>query len=169
MSNYIIPLLLSVVALLALRKQENSYDIMVQGAKDGFRMMLTIGPSLIILLTSVSMLRSSGAIEAFSSFLAPALSHLGIPPETILLMLVRPISGSAGLAIGAELMMVHGPDSLIGRTAAVMLGSSETTFYTISVYLGSCGISKSRYALPAALLADLSGFLAAAWTVRWFM
>ena len=84
-------------------------------------------------------------------------------------MLIRPISGSAALAVGAELMMTHGPDSLVGRTAAVMLGSTETTFYTLSVYFGACGIKKTRYALPAALIADLTGFLTASWTVRWLM
>ena len=85
-----------------------------------------------------------------------------------MLVLIRPISGSAALAVGADLIAAHGPDSLIGRTAAVMLGSTETTFYTLSVYFGSCGIKKTRYALPAALIADLMGFLAAAWTVRLF-
>ena len=84
------------------------------------------------------------------------------------LMLVRPISGSAALAIGAELIAAHGPDSLVGRTAAVMLGSTETTFYTISVYFGSWGIQKTRYAVPAALIADMVGFLTASWTVRLF-
>ena len=86
-----------------------------------------------------------------------------------MLMLIRPISGSAALAVGTELIAAYGPDSTVGRTAAVMLGSTETTFYTISVYFGSCGIRKTRYAVPAALIADLTGFLAAAWTVRLLM
>ena len=101
--------------------------------------------------------------------LAPVLGWLGIPPETVGLMLVRPISGSAALGVGSELISTYGPDSTIGRTAAVMLGSTETTFYTIAVYFGATGIRKSRYAVPAALCADAAGFFFAALTVRLFM
>ena len=168
MAEYIVPLLLAATALAALRKRENTYDILADGAREGFKMLLTIAPSLVVLLSAVGMLRSSGALEALARFLSPALEFLGIPPETVLLMLVRPISGSAALAVGAELIAAHGPDSLVGRTAAVMLGSTETTFYTISVYFGSWGIHKTRYAVPAALIADLTGFLAASWTVLLF-
>lgn len=168
MAEYIVPLILAVTAIAALRKKENAYDILTSGAREGFQMLRTIGPSLVVLLSAVGMLRESGALEALSRLLSPALEFLGIPAETVLLLLVRPISGSAALAIGAELIAAHGPDSLIGRTAAVMLGSTETTFYTISVYFGSWGITKTRYAVPAALIADFVGFLAASWTVRLF-
>ena len=168
MAEYIVPLLLAATALAALRKRENAHDLLTDGAREGFKMLLTLAPSLVVLQSAVGMLRSSGALEAFGRFLSPALKFVGIPPETVLLMLVRPISGSAALAVGAELIAVHGPDSLIGRTTAVMLGSTETTFYTISVYFGSWGITKTRYAVPAALIADLTGFLAASWTVRLF-
>ena len=168
MAEYIVPLILAVTAIAALRKKENAYDVLTNGAREGFRMLRTIGPSLVVLLSAVGMLRESGALEALSRLLSPALEFLGIPAETVLLLLVRPISGSAALAIGAELIAAHGPDSLIGRTEAVMLGSTETTFYTISVYFGSWGITKTRYAVPAALIADFVGFLAASWTVRLF-
>ena len=168
MAEYIVPLLLAVTAVAALRRQENAYDILTCGTREGFKMLLTIAPSLVVLLSAVGMLRASGALEAFSRLLSPALEFLGIPAETVLLILVRPISGSAALAVGAELIAAHGPDSPVGRTAAVMLGSTETTFYTISVYFGSWGISKTRYAVPAALMADLVGFLAASWTVKLF-
>ena len=166
MAEYIVPLILAVTALAALRKKENAYDILSNGAREGFKMLWTIAPCLVVLLSAVGMLRESGALEVLSRFLSPALEFLGIPVETVLLLLVRPISGSAALAIGAELITSHGPDSLVGRTAAVMLGSTETTFYTISVYFGSWGITKTRYAVPAALIADFVGFLAASWTVR---
>lgn len=168
MAEYTVPLILAVTALAALHKRENAYNILTDGAKEGFRMMLTIAPSLVVLLSAVGILRASGALEALSVQLSPVLEFLGIPAETVLLLLVRPISGSAALAIGAELIAEHGPDSLIGRTAAVMLGSTETTFYTISVYFGAWGIKKTRYAVPAALIADFVGFLASAWTVRLF-
>jgi spore maturation protein B len=113
------------------------------------------------------MLRSSGAVELLSHLVSPVFRLFGIPPETAILVLIRPISGSAALAVGAELMAEYGADSQIGRTAAVMLGSTETTFYTISVYFGAAGIQKTRYTLPAALFADFVGFFMASWTVRW--
>ena len=112
------------------------------------------------------MLRASGAMEQLSDFLAPVTKFLGIPAETLPLVLIRPFSGSAALAVGADLMASYGVDSLIGRTAAVMLGSTETTFYTISVYFGAAGIQKTRYAIPAALIADLTGFVTASLFVR---
>ena len=169
MHEYLIPLLLAICALLTLKQKENAYDLLTDGALEGLRLLKTILPALIILLSSISMLRASGALEQMTKLLSPALSRLGIPPETVLLMLIRPISGSAALAVGTELITTYGPDSLIGRTAAVMLGSTETTFYTISVYFGACGINKTRYAVPAGLIADLTCFLAAAWSVRIWM
>ena len=107
------------------------------------------------------------AVELLSSGFAPVFQLFGIPPETAMLVLIRPISGSAALAVGADLMAQYGVDSQIGRTAAVMLGSTETTFYTISVYFGAAGIKKLRHTIPAALVADIAGFLAAAWCVKW--
>lgn len=167
MTDYVVPLILILSASLALRKRENAYDLLLAGCADGLKLMLTILPSLILLLTAVSMLRASGAMEVLGEILAPVFSFLGIPPETALLVLIRPISGSAALAIGAELMTAYGADSMVGRTAAVMLGSTETTFYTISVYFGAAGIRRTRYTIPAALFADLVGFCMASWSVKW--
>lgn len=166
MIDYIVPLLLFGVCAAALRKRENAYDLMLSGAADGLRLLVSLVPALVLLLTAVTMLRQSGAIEMLSRFFAPVFSFFGIPPETAILVLIRPISGSAALAVGAELMAEHGVDSQIGRTAAVMLGSTETTFYTISVYFGAAGIQKTRYTVPAALIADLTGFYMAALTVK---
>ena len=167
MTDYIVPGILLTASLLALRKKENSYEIMLQGAAEGLHLLKTILPSLILLLTAVHMLRASGAVALLSGWLAPVFSFFGIPPETALLVLIRPISGSAALAVGADLMAQYGPDSPVGRTVAVMLGSTETTFYTISVYFGAAGIQKTRYTIPAALFADFVGFFMASWTVRW--
>ena len=169
MTDYIVPLLLLAASLLALRKQENSYDVLLSGAADGLKLIITLIPTLVLLLTAVTMLRASGAMDSISRFLAPAFRFVGIPSETAMLVLIRPISGSAALAVGADLMAQYGVDSQIGRTAAVMLGSTETTFYTISVYFGAAGIKKTRYTLPAALFADLVGFFMASVTVRLFM
>ena len=168
MTDYIAALILLAASLLALRKKENTYDLLLQGGAEGLKLLLTIMPALVALLTAVSMLRASGAVELFSRILSPIFMLVGIPPETAMLVLIRPISGSAALAVGAELMAQYGPDSLIGRTAAIMLGSTETTFYTISVYFGAVGIKKTRYAIPAALIADLTGFIMASLTARWF-
>ena len=168
MTDYLIPTLLLLSALLTLRKKEKAYDILLDGAAEGLSLLRSILPSLILLLTAVHMLRASGAAELLSRCLSPLFSFFGIPPETALLVLIRPISGSAALAVGAELMAAYGADSPVGRTAAVMLGSTETTFYTISVYFGAAGIQKTRYTVPAALFADLVGFLMASWTVRLF-
>ena len=168
MVDYIVPVLLFLICALALRKRENPYELMLSGAADGLKLLLTLTPTLILLLTAVTMLRASGAIEALSGFLAPAFQFLGIPGETALLVLIRPISGSAALAVGADLMAQHGTDSPVGRTTAIMLGSTETTFYTISVYFGAAGIRKTRYTVPAALIADLTGFIMASLTARIF-
>lgn len=168
MIDYIVPILLFLLCAVALRKKENAYDLMLSGAADGMKLLLSILPALILLLTAVTMLRQSGAIEILSQFFAPVFAFFGIPPETAILVLIRPISGSAALAVGADLMAQYGVDSTIGRTVAIMLGSTETTFYTISVYFGAAGIQKTRYCIPAALLADLTGFVMASLTAKLF-
>ncbi len=166
MTDYIVPLILLISCALTLRKKENTYDLLLSGSLEGLKLLLTLIPALVMLMTAVSMLRASGAMELLEQFLSPVFALFGIPPETALLVLIRPISGSAALAVGADLMAQYGVDSQIGRTAAVMLGSTETTFYTISVYFGAAGIKKTRYTIPAALIADFTGFFVASWTVR---
>lgn len=168
MTDYIVPLLVLTVCCVALRKKENAYDLLLAGGVDGLKLLTSIIPSLVLLLTAVTMLRQSGAVELLSSLFAPVFHFFGIPPETAILVLVRPISGSAALAVGTELMATYGVDSQIGRTAAVMLGSTETTFYTISVYFGAAGIKRTRYTVPAALIADFVGFFMASLTTRLF-
>ena len=166
MIDYIVPVLLFAATAAVLRKKENAYDLMLTGAAEGLKLIIRLTPCLVLLLTSVSMLRASGAVEVLGRWFSPVFSLFGIPPETAMLVLIRPISGSAALAVGAELMAQYGVDSQIGRTVAVMLGSTETTFYTISVYFGAAGIKKTRYTIPAALIADLTGFVVASVTVR---
>ena len=145
------------------------YAALVKGAGAGLETLARIVPALVALMTAVAMLRASGALELLAGALAPALEAAGLPAELLPLRLTRPVSGSAALGVGAELIAAYGPDSRLGRMAAVMLGSTETTFYTVSVYFGAAGVSRTRYAVPAALCADLTGFLAAAWAVDlWF-
>lgn len=165
----VVPLTIAGVALYGLGRGVDVYDALVQGAAGGLEVLLRIFPALVGLMTAVAMLRASGALELAARALAPVLDWIGLPAQLLPLMLVRPISGSAALGVGAELIQTYGPDSQLGRMAAVMLGSTETTFYTIAVYFGAIGITRTRYAVPAALCADLTGFLAAAWAVRiWF-
>ena len=162
----LVPFILGGVALLGMARGVDVYSALLAGAEEGLGVLIRIVPALVGLLTAVYMLRASGALELAAQALAPVLSALGIPPETVALLLVRPVSGSAALGVGAELISTYGPDSLVGRTAAVMLGSTETTFYTVAGYFGAAGIVKTRYAIPAALCADLAGFIGAAWAVR---
>ena len=154
LSTLIVPVLLTFTACFALGKRVDVYSALTKGAEEGLTVLLHILPSLIALL---------GAL------LAPALDKIGIPAETAPLLFIRPISGSGALAVGSEIMDSYGVDSYVGRVAAVMLGSSETTFYTVAVYYGAAGITKTRYTIPAALCADVVMFLASAFFVRLLM
>ena len=166
LSAYVIPVLLASVAVYGMGRHVDVYSALTHGAEEGLTVLLRVAPALVGLLTAVSMFRVSGAMEWLSGLFAPVLELLGVPPETAPLMLVRPVSGSGALAVATDLMAAHGPDSYIGRVAVVMLGSTETTLYTIAVYFGSAGIHKTRHTVPAALAADLTGFIAAAFAVR---
>ena len=166
MMTLVVPLTLGLVAVYAACRRVDVYDALILGAGEGLGTLARIFPSLVGLLTAVYMLRASGAMDALAAALAPVLGLLGIPPETAALLLVRPVSGSGALAVGSQIMEQYGPDSAVGRTAAVMLGCSETTFYTVAVYFGAAGIRRTRYTIPAALTADLAAFAAAAWAVR---
>ena len=166
--DLLIPAIIAGVSIYGMAKGVDVYGALLQGAAEGLQILLSILPALVTLLTAVAMLHASGAMELLAAVLAPVTDRLGIPAEAVPLMLVRPISGSAALGVGSELINAYGPDSSVGRTAAVMLGSTETTFYTIAVYFGAAGIRRTRYAVPAALCADLAGFFFAALTVRMF-
>lgn len=161
-------MLLAFTAVFGLWKRVNVYDALSRGAQEGLQTLLGVLPNLVGLMTAVYMLRASGLMEVLGQTLAPVLVRLGIPPEMAAMLFIRPVSGSGALAIGSELMAAHGPDSYVGRVVAVMLGSSETTFYTVAVYFGAAGIKRTRFAIPAALIADLTGFMAAAFAVRLF-
>ena len=168
LSSLVIPVLLAGVAVWGLGRRVDVYSALTRGAEDGLTVLLKVLPALVGLLTAVAMFRASGAMEFLTALCAPVLERLGIPPEATPLMLIRPASGSGALAVGTDLIASYGPDSYIGRVAAVMLGSTETTFYTIAVYFGSAGIVRTRHTVPAALAADLTGFLASAFAVRLF-
>ena len=168
MTELLIPLLFLAAAVTAMARRQETYAALLRGAQGGLRLLATLAPTLIVLLALVTMLRESGFFELLSAWLRPLFTRLGIPPELAPLMLIRPISGSAALAVGTDLIAAYGPDSEIGRTAAIMLGSTETTFYTISVYFGANRIRKTKYAIPAALAADFAGFFIASLTAKIF-
>ena len=160
------PLLLAFGLGLAAWRGEDGFAALLAGAKKGIGVLLALFPTLLLLFPALALLRASGLAEQLTALLTPALRALGVPPETAPLLLLRPFSGSAALAAAAELIGRVGPDSLAGRTAAVMLGSSETTFYVAAVYLSAAKVRSSRWAVPAALCADLACFLSAAWISR---
>ena len=167
-SSLLLPLLLSGAGLCGLWRRADVYASMTRGAGEGLRVLLRILPALATLLPAIAMFRASGAMDALAQCLAPLLEPLGIPPEVAPLLLTRPLSGSGALATAGELIRSYGADSRVGRIAAVTLGSTETTFYTVAVYFGAAGIRRTRHAIPAALAADMTAFLAAAWSVRLF-
>lgn len=167
LTELLLPALLLLAGAAGIAKKQDVYGGMLTGAQDGLRLMLSLTPTLVLMLTAVTMLRESGFFALLTPFSRRSFACLA-PPEVAPLVLIRPLSGSAALAVGTDLMREYGVDSQIGRTAAVMLGSTETTFYTISVYFGAAGVKKTRYALPAALIADLTGFCMAALSVRVF-
>ncbi|MBA2653414.1 MAG: spore maturation protein [Tatlockia sp.] len=141
-------------------KKINVFDSFVTGAKQGFETSITLIPYLVAMLVAIGMLRASGFFELMQTILAPFLSFLGMPSELLPLALIRPFSGNASLGIMAELIHQHGGNSLIAKTAATMMGSTETTFYVVAIYFGAVGIKRTRYAIPAGLLADFAGVVA---------
>lgn len=165
-SSLIVPAIIVFVCLYGLIKKCDIWNAFLDGAIDGLKILYRILPSLVALLTAVYMLRASGAMDILTHLLSPVTSLLGIPSECVTLGILRPFSGSAALALGSEVIKTCGVDSEIGRIAAVMLGSAETTFYTIAVYFGALKLNKTRYAVPAALIADIAGYVGSVIAVK---
>lgn len=160
-SLWALPVILLVTLTCALVKKVPMYEEFTEGAKDGFKISVRIIPYLVAIIVGVSMLRASGAIEMLASFLAPVLTKFNVPADTLPLMIVRSLSGSGALGIFSDITHNLGPDAYGTKLAAIMLGSSETTFYVLAVYFGAVGIKKIRYALIIGLLADIVGIIAA--------
>ena len=161
-----VPLLCAAVGLLALLRGVALSDTFGKGAQEGLHTLLRIFPALLFLLPMISVMRASGLLDTLPALFAPLLGLFGIPSELAPILLLRPFSGSGALAAAADILATYGADSLIGRTAAVMMGSTETTFYVLTVYFAGINGTDTKRILPAALLADAVGFIAAAWTVR---
>ena len=160
-SLWAIPVILFVLFTMGLIKKVPIYEEFTEGAKDGFKVAVNIIPYLVAIIVGISMFRASGIVEMISNLCSPVLSHFNVPADTIPVMLVRPLSGSAALGVFSDIAHNLGPDAYATKLAAVMIGSSETTFYVLAVYFGAVGISKLRYALIVGLLADAISILAA--------
>ncbi len=159
MADYILPVFICAIILMGLICRADCYQHFLDGTREGLLAAVRIAPSLIGLLAAIGMMRVSGLLDGLASLLSPVTRLLHIPQELLPLMLMRPISGSGSLAIVSDLLHTYGADSRVGFMAAVMMGSTETTFYAISVYFGAAGIHKTRYTLAAALTADLVGMM----------
>ena len=159
--NAALPVLVLVCLAAGAARRVPVYDAFLEGAREGLDTARRIVPSLIAMLCAIRAFSACGLMDALCAAFAPALSFVGIPPETLPLMLLRPLSGSASLAALRAILETYGPDSRMGLVASVMMGSSETVFYTCGLYLGAAGVRKSRHTIPCALLAWLAGSIAA--------
>ncbi|PLS16396.1 spore maturation protein [Bacillus sp. M6-12] len=160
-SIWMIPILICFILLYGTFKKVPTYESFVEGGKEGITISFSIIPFLVGMLVAISVFRASGALDFFVGLLRPLLEMIGVPAEILPLAIIRPISGSAALALTSDLISVHGPDSLIGRLAATIQGSTDTTFYVLTVYFGAVGIKKMGDAVKVGLLADLVGIIAA--------
>lgn len=165
MHNAVIIIILAVI-IFGFVKKVNIFDCFLAGAKGGVNTCISLIPTLVGLVVAVDMLRSSGVLDAFCAFLAPFCNYIGIPKEIIPMAIFKPISGSASTALLKNIFETYSPDSIIGQITSVMAGSTETTFYAITVYFSSVGISKTKHTLPCALFADLVAVVVSVLTVN---
>ncbi|MCL2360778.1 MAG: spore maturation protein [Defluviitaleaceae bacterium] len=169
LSDLIVPLTFFGILLFAFMKKTPVYDHFISGAKDGFGTVMTIAPTIIGLMVAVGMLRASGALELLGNLISPVTDQMGYPTEAVPLTLMRLVSSSAATGLLLDIFERYGPDSFIGRFVSVMMSSTETVFYTMSIYFLSVKITKTRFTLAGALIANFSGVLMSLWlTYRLF-
>ncbi|WP_449538373.1 spore maturation protein [Ferdinandcohnia sp. Marseille-Q9671] len=159
-SLWLIPAIIGFILLYGTAKRIPTYETFVEGGKEGIKIAFSIIPFLVGMLVAISIFRASGAMEFFVNLIRPALEFVGFPAEVAPLALIRPISGTAALGMTTDLIATYGPDSFIGRLASTMQGSTDTTFYVLTVYFGAVGIKKMGDALKVGLLADFLGIVA---------
>jgi len=164
---FVIPMIIIGFPLYGLYKRVPVYEEFVTGAREGFQVAVNIIPYLVAILFAVAMFRASGAMDFFVEALRPVLEPLGWPPEVLPMVITRPLTGSGSAGIMLDLISRYGADSIIVKIAATMFGSTETTFYVIAVYFGAVNIKKTRHAVPAGLIADISAMIFAVYVVRW--
>jgi len=166
-STWAIPVMLVGIPLVGIFRKVKVYDAFIDGAKEGFDVAVRIIPFLVGLLVAIGMFRASGAMDLLTSALKPAMNAVGFPAELVPLAILRTLTGSGSLAFTTDLVKTYGPDSLIGRMAATMYGSSETTFYVLAVYFGAVGVKRTRHAVPAALIGDVVAAIATVAVCAW--
>ena len=165
-SFWMLPALVAVFVLYGWVRRVPVYESMVEGAKEGFQVALRIIPFLVAILVVIGMFRASGGLDLIVGLIAPLTALVGMPGEALPMALLRPLSGSGALGVASEAMTVHGPDSVIGYMVSTYQGSTETTFYTLAVYFGAVGVKVTRHTVPACLMADVTGILAATFIVN---
>ena len=166
-SLWAMPVLLVGIPLAGMIRGVKVYDVFIDGAKEGFDVAIRIIPFLVGILVAIGMFRGSGAMDLLTAMLRPIVAPIGFPPELVPLGILRSLTGSGSLAFTTDLIKTHGPDSFLGRVAATMYGSTETTFYVLAVYFGAVSVRRTRHAVPAALVADLVAALAAVAVWSW--
>jgi spore maturation protein B len=159
-STWIIPIIILIVLLAGTIKKVPTYETFVEGGKEGVKMAISLLPFLLGMMVSIAIFRASGAMDAFIGLISPFLHMVGFPSEVVPLALVRPLSGTASLAITTDIIQEYGADSFIGRIASTMQGSTDTTLYILTVYFGAVGIKRMGDALKVGLLADIIGIIA---------
>lgn len=164
----ILPLIILIILAVGMFKKVSIYEEFVEGAKDGFTVAISILPYLVALIVAISMFRASGALDIMTSFLTPLLEICKIPTEVVPIMFTRSLSGSATLGLFSDIVATNGTESFVTKLAAIMVGSSETTFYVLTVYFGSVGIKKFRYSILTGILADIIGIVLAILVARVF-
>ncbi|CAM4277417.1 spore maturation protein [Paenibacillus phoenicis] len=160
-SAWAVPVMIAFIPLYAYFKKVPVYESFVDGAKDGFSTAIGIIPHLVGMMVAISVFRASGALDFFVGWMTPFLSWLHVPPEVLPLGFLRPLTGTGSLAFTTDLIKTYGPDSMIGRIASTIQGSTDTTLYVLTVYFGAVGIRNGRYALKVGLFSDVVGFIAA--------
>ena len=156
----IIPIFVLVILVHGIINKVDVYQAFIEGAKEGFKTAFKIMPYLIAVFIAIGFMKESGSIDILTSILSPLMNVLGIPSEILPLAIIRPISGTGALAMTRDIITEFGPDSYLGRIASILMGSSETIFYTIAVYFGAVGIKNTRYIIPAGLIAHLAAIIA---------
>ena len=159
-STAAIPVIIAIIILYGVIERKKVYDIFLKGAKDGIKIVFQLIPTLIGIFVAVGALRNSGILDLIINVISPLTNFLKIPSEIMPLALLRPISGSASIGVAVDIMQKYGTDTFIGLVTSTIMGSTETTLYTIAIYTGCVGIKKTRFVLLAALLADLAGIIA---------
>ena len=159
-STAAIPVIIAIIILYGVIERKKVYDIFLKGAKDGIKIVFQLIPTLIGIFVAVGALRNSGILDLIINVISPLTNFLKIPSEIMPLALLRPISGSASIVVAVDIMQKYGTDTFIGLVTSTIMGSTETTLYTIAIYTGCVGIKKTRFVLLAALLADLAGIIA---------